>query len=120
MNTTNKPTGLNLISEPIVGALILKISGELDASSSLDFDVRLKQLIAEGHTHFIFDGTELAYIASAGLGVFISNKDDVYDKGGQFIFFGLREGVQNVFNLLGLTDLFTFVSSQEEAMDLLA
>ncbi len=116
MNTTNKPSGLHLNSEPIAGGVILHIKGDLDASSSLDFDIRLKEMIAEGHRNFIFDGEELAYIASAGLGVFISNKDDVYDQGGQFVFCGLKESVLNVFTLLGLTDLFSFVETREEAL----
>lgn len=120
MNTTNKSTGLSINSEPIKGGLILHIIGELDASSSLDFDSYLKDSIGQGHTQFIFDGQGLAYIASAGLGVFISNKDDVYDQGGQFIFCNLSDNVLNVFSLLGLTDLFTFVPSKEEALDLIS
>ncbi len=120
MNTTNKPSGMQIAGEPISGGIVVLISGDLDASSSLAFDSWLKEYISEGHTQFIFDGRELAYIASAGLGVFISNKDDVYDQGGQFIFCGLRESVRNVFTILGLTDLFTFVSSREEAMELIS
>jgi anti-sigma B factor antagonist len=120
MNTTNKSTGLSISSESIQGGLILLINGELDASSSLDFDSHLKDLIGQGHKQFIFDGKGLAYIASAGLGVFISNKDDVYDQGGQFIFCNLSDNVLNVFSLLGLTDLFTFVPSKEEALDLIS
>lgn len=113
--------GLQINAERIEsGTIILKIKGDLDASSSLDFDEKLKDFIGEGHTTFIFDGSELAYIASAGLGVFISNKDDVYDRQGQFIFCHLSENVQNVFSLLGLTDLFTFVASREEALQMLA
>jgi anti-sigma B factor antagonist len=107
---------MNVSCESIKSGVVLKIQGDLDASSSLDFDAQLKDYIAEGHTRIVFDGTQLDYIASAGLGVFISNKDEVYSRGGEFIFFGLSESVFNVFKLLGLTDLFTFVPTREEAL----
>ncbi len=107
---------MNVSSEFIKSGVVVKIEGYLDASSSLDFDAQLKDHIAQGYTLFVFDGSQLEYIASAGLGVFISNSDEVYSQGGKFIFFGLSESVFNVFKLLGQTDLFSFFPSLEEAL----
>ena len=116
MNSPDQSSPLQIVDEQRGATIVFRITGDLDASSAIGFARRLQEHVESGATQYIFDCRDLVYIASAGLGVFISQKDDVYDAGGRFVFFGLRPNVASVFRMLGLTDLFTFVATETEAL----
>ena len=96
----------------------LQIVGEADASSSIQLDESLGQVIESGETKILIDCTGLNYISSAGLGVFMSYIEDINQKNLKVVLFGLNEKVFNVFEILGLDQLMTFVSKKEEALKL--
>ncbi|MFT7588668.1 MAG: anti-sigma B factor antagonist [Limisphaerales bacterium] len=98
------------------GIHFFQISGDLDASSALELDKVIQSAMSMGHYTMIFDCAELLYIASAGLGVFISHRDEVHSQDGDIVFFGMKERVYNVFKMLGLTELFNIVEKEDEAL----
>jgi anti-sigma B factor antagonist len=65
--------------------------------------------------NILVDGTELQYISSAGLGVFMSYLEDFNEHNILFIIYGLNEKVLNVFHILGLDQLITILDNREEA-----
>ena len=83
--------------------------GDLDANSSLEMDECIQDWLEKGEYNFHVSGSELKYISSAGLGVFISHLDEIRARGGKMIFSDLSESVYDVFNLLGLTQIVTIV-----------
>ena len=93
----------------------LEINGELDASTTIEMDTVLKTLLEAGSVNIIFDCTNLSYISSAGVGVFISFVDDFKDKGGNFGFYNMQENVHQVFTMLGLDGILSIVAREEEA-----
>ena len=98
--------------------IYLQPIGELDAHSSLDMDEKMSALLTEGFSDFYIDCSQLNYISSAGLGVFISYLDDIKQKSGRLIFGGMRENVRDVFELLGLDNLVTIVNHEQDARKL--
>lgn len=96
--------------------LLITVEGEADASSSIHLDNSIKESIAENHKIILVDCTNLNYISSAGLGVFMSHIGEIEEKEINFILFGLSEKVLNVFNMLGLDQLLTIKSNKEEAL----
>ncbi len=100
------------------GLLKLSINGDLDASSALVMDSVIKQAYQEEHFRILVDCKSLNYISSAGLGVFISYHEDFLKEEGKFVFFEMSDKVYNVFELLGLHDLFKIVKSEHEAKNL--
>lgn len=95
---------------------ILKLSGEVDASNSVDLDAAIQEMLSEGVSRILVDGSNLEYISSAGLGVFMSYLEEFQEKGIQLVIFGLLEKVQQVFVILGLNKLITIRSNREEAL----
>lgn len=89
--------------------ITVKPIGEIDAHSSIELDEKLQELIAEGHKYFHLDVCELSYISSAGLGVIISQLDLLNEQQGKLIISGPKEGVMEVFELLGLNQLLTIL-----------
>ncbi len=98
---------------------VLKLSGEVDASNSVELDMAIQQLLADNVDKIIVDGSSLEYISSAGLGVFMSYLEDFQDKGVRFVIFGLNSKVKNVFHILGLDQLLMIEDDEEKAVGML-
>jgi len=98
---------------------VLKLSGEVDASNSVELDMAIQQLLAENVDKIIVDGSSLEYISSAGLGVFMSYLEDFQEKGVRFVIFGLNSKVKNVFHILGLDQLLMIEDDEKKALGIL-
>ena len=86
--------------------------GDLDANSSVHFDQKISKLFAEGRYDIHIDGSNLPYISSAGLGVFVSHLEDLTANEGKFVISGLSDTVAEVFRILGLDQLNNLVIVQ--------
>ena len=95
---------------------LIKINGDLDASSSIQLDNEISRLIANNEKNIFIDCEKLEYIASAGLGVFMSYLQDLIDNDISMQLFNLNEKVFEVFKILGLDDLINIVDNKEKAI----
>ena len=98
------------------GVCSVSLFGDLDANSSLDMDDVLSKAITSNNK-IIVNCNELNYISSAGLGVFMSHLDEVKEGNKKLVFYGMKENVKDVFNILGLDKLISSVESKEEAIE---
>ena len=97
---------------------IIMVEGDIDASSSIHLDEALNELANDDSVKFILvDGTQLNYISSAGLGVFMSYIDDFKNQNIKMVIYGLSEKVLNVFQILGLDQLMTLAPDKKEAKE---
>jgi len=95
--------------------VILVLTGEVDASNSVDLDNAIQELVGS-NKKILLDGSSLDYISSAGLGVFMSYLEEFESNDIQFVIFGLNTKVYNVFHILGLDQLITIKTNKEEAL----
>jgi anti-sigma B factor antagonist len=95
---------------------ILILHGEVDASNSVILDKAIQELSETGAKFILVDGSELDYISSAGLGVFMSYLEDFSEKGIRLSIFGLSQRVYEVFKILGLDQLIQIFSDKNEAI----
>lgn len=94
---------------------IIRVVGEVDASSSIELDTELKKAIEGGDKKIIVDCSNLNYISSAGLGVFMSYIQDIKANEIKMVICGLNDKVHNVFEILGLDQLMQIESSMEQS-----
>lgn len=99
--------------------LQISVEGEADASSAINLDKAIREAFDEGHQTILIDCTNLNYISSAGLGVFMSYIEEISSNSINFILFGLSEKVLKVFGILGLDQLLNIKESKEEALQAL-
>lgn len=97
----------------------VKIEGEIDASSSIQLDECLKEQLGKDKPTIAVDCTDLSYISSAGLGVFMSYIEDLKVNEQKMALFNMNEKVSNVFAMLGLDQLMNIFSGKEEAIKFL-
>lgn len=101
------------------GYTVLLLSGEIDASNSVELDEAMQEIVNSGESAILVDGQGLEYISSAGLGVFMSYLEEFQDKNIQLVIFGLAEKVHQVFVILGLDKLITIKNSKREALEII-
>ena len=99
--------------------LVIEVTGEVDASSSIQLDNALAKALGSGETNILVDCQRLNYISSAGLGVFMSHIQDLEKDKVKMIIYGLNDKVRNVFQILGLDQLLKIVDTQEQAIQLI-
>jgi len=97
---------------------IIHITGDLDASSCIALDKAIAEAAAGGEKKLLIDCTDLHYISSAGLGVFMSYLQDFEAQAISMTLYGVNTKVQKVFQILGLDALINIVNNKEEAKQL--
>ncbi len=88
------------------GKLSLKIIGRLDTNTSPELEAEMN---LEGVTEVFFDLSELEYVSSAGLRVFLTAQKAMMACGGQMTIANPNATVKGVFDITGCSDIFTIV-----------
>ena len=95
---------------------ILRIKGFLDAHTAPKFEQAIQDLVNESRNYIIVSMTELNYISSAGLGVFMGFIEEIREKGGDIKLCCMSPKVFKVFDLLGFPALYEIYDKDEEAI----
>ncbi len=83
--------------------LTIQLKGRLDTQTSPQLASELK---LEGVTELVFDLSELEYVSSAGLRVFLSAHKTMMAQG-EMVIMNAAPIVKEVFDITGFSDIFT-------------
>ncbi len=97
------------------GMVLLTVRGFLDAHTFEELEKCINDLFEEGHYKLVVDLSGLDYISSAGAGVFIGAIGTAQENEGNIILVNPSPNVKEVFDLLGLSQIFTFKTTKEDA-----
>ena len=93
------------------------------ASKAIEGDedsvAKIQELFDTGRYRLMIELSGLDYISSAGAGVFIGAIGTAQEHQGNIILLNPSSNVKEVFDLLGLSQIFTFCESKEEAIQIL-
>jgi anti-sigma B factor antagonist len=92
---------------------IIDIGGHLDAYTAADLEKELSNLIQSGNNKIIVNFSQLEYISSAGLGVFMAFIEDVRNNNGDIKLSSMNQKVFSVFDLLGFPMLFDIADKDD-------
>lgn len=96
--------------------LLSPVSG--DGSHQL-FLPQIESLLEEGHRKFVLDMTELGWINSSGLGLFIGARRRIEEAGGQLVICGVNQRIRDIFEVTALATMYTIVPDVKAALELL-
>ena len=88
--------------------LIVAFCGQLDTLASQETDKALKPVYESEKKDVVLDCTELEYIASSGLRLFLSLLKKVKARGGEVTIKNVNDDIRNVFKVTGFINLFKF------------
>jgi len=96
--------------------LILRVIGRLDSSTSKTMEERLLPIIDSGEGRLVIELSQLDYISSAGLRVFLLAAKRMGSANGRMILCSLQDVVKQVFDIAGFSSFLTLAGSTEEAI----
>jgi anti-anti-sigma factor len=97
-------------------AVLLKVSGRMDAENAHEFEEACEQWIARGKKHLIADLDGLQYVSSMGLRSFLSVAQRLQSSSGSLILCGLHGLPRQVFELTRLIGLFPVFDTAQQAI----
>jgi anti-sigma B factor antagonist len=95
---------------------VMDLRGYLDAHTAPNLEEAFQGLIKEKKLNILVNCTDLAYISSAGLGVFMAFIEDVRTGGGDIKMSNMSPKVYNIFDLLGFPMLYEIFTDEHEAV----
>jgi anti-sigma B factor antagonist len=95
---------------------VLELRGYLDAHTAPRFEAAVEEELRAGRAKLVVDCSELDYISSAGLGVFMTFIDEARSAGGDIKLAAIQPKVYQIFDVLGFPALFDIQPTVESAV----
>ncbi len=104
--------------EPLTGKgiSVIHVSGYLDAHTFEQLEETIADLFNAKQHKVIVNLAKVEYISSAGAGVFIGALSEAQEHNGNIILMSPTGNVREVFDLLGLTQIFSVVDNLDAAI----
>ena len=96
--------------------VILSLSGRLDATTAKTFQERILSVIDSGAQRLVVDFSQLEYVSSSGLRVFLLAAKRLQPTDGKFALCGLQDHIRQVFDLAGFSSIISIYGSRAEAV----
>ena len=101
-------------------AIVVTISGRLDAVTAPEYEKRIRELIDGGNCVFVVDFEQLDYISSAGLRALLLMAKLLKEKDGRVCLANVKGNVRSVFDMSNFIAIFKMEDSVQAALDALA
>jgi anti-anti-sigma factor len=98
------------------GITVVSIDRRLDAYAAQQMGPALEDLLRRGAGKVLFNFSRTEFISSAGLRLLLSTAKTLQKTGGRYILCSLQPNVRKVFEMTGITHLFSICDSEEEAL----
>ncbi|MFO7447140.1 MAG: STAS domain-containing protein [Ignavibacteriaceae bacterium] len=96
---------------------VIDLKGYLDAHTAPALENTFSNLIDKGRYQIAVNFRDLAYISSAGLGVFMAFIEKIRDNEGDIKLTSMSDKVFNIFDLLGFPLLYEIYKTEDEALN---
>ncbi len=98
-------------------ARVIDLKGFLDAHTAPQLEQAFHDLLGAQQYNIIVNFRDLAYISSAGLGVFMAFVEEVRTNAGDIKLVEMSPKVYNVFDLLGFPMLYEIYDNEQKARE---
>lgn len=90
------------------GVLTGTLNGRLDSAVADQLEKEMQPLMDSADKNIVLDCTELEYISSSGLRLFLTLRKEVAKKGGTLTLSHINDDIRSVFTITGFFKLFEF------------
>ncbi|MCF8366900.1 MAG: STAS domain-containing protein [Bacteroidales bacterium] len=97
-------------------AVIIEIDGRLDTTNFGQLEKLILQHIEAGNIRIVIDCSNMDYVSSSGLRIFLMALKKITSLNGKFLLCGLQESISEIFDISGFTSIFSIYKNQEEAL----
>ncbi|MDZ7342744.1 MAG: STAS domain-containing protein [candidate division KSB1 bacterium] len=96
--------------------VVLYIKGYLDAHTAPVLENQLQSLTEEQRYKIVVNFKDLAYISSAGLGVFMGFIENIREHQGDIKLTNMNPKIYRVFDLLGFPTIYDILEDEQQAI----
>ena len=96
--------------------VVLALSGKLDATTAKDFEDKILGVINSGIQRLVVDLSQLEYVSSSGLRVFLVAAKRLERTDGKIVLCSMKDQVRQVFDLAGFSSILSIYGSRDEAL----
>ena len=107
---------MELKEEKTEKCTIVGISGRLDTTTYSILEKMLNELIDGQQDKILLECSEMDYVSSSGLRVFLMALKKITQIKGRFIICGLQENIREIFEISGFTKVFEIYNTAGEAI----
>jgi anti-anti-sigma factor len=105
------------INEEKIGQIwVLTIKGRVERIHAPNLRDSILSKINNNELYILLDLSDLDYISSAGLGIFIHAAKQIKERKGRIIFCSLRENIMEIFKIAGFIKILEIYKTREEAI----
>ena len=97
---------MEIIIEKQNDAVIAYLKGRLDTLAAQEATKQMESLIEAASGTIIMDCSEMSYISSSGLRIFLTLRKAATEKGGKVIVRSINNDIRSVFMMTGFLNLF--------------
>lgn len=95
---------------------VLAVRGEVDVSTAPKLRQQIVELATAGHRRVVIDLTSVDFLDSTGLGVLVGGLKRLRSLGGDLVLCGAQPRIQKVFEITGLTQVFSMFDDADGAV----
>jgi len=94
------------------GAMSAQLIGRLDTPAAMEVTREVQPLIDNADRTIVLDCSQMDYISSSGLRIFLTIRKAASAKGGKVVLRGMKEDIRKVFMMTGFLNLFEVEKAQ--------
>ncbi len=98
---------MNISSEREGTKLTININGRIDTTNSGEFESAVEDLLKKETADIVLDCTDLNYISSSGLRVFLIVQKRMMAAGGKLTLKSMQPAIREIFDISGFSTIFT-------------
>ncbi|MDP2423290.1 MAG: STAS domain-containing protein [Bacteroidales bacterium] len=95
---------------------IIEIIGRLDTSNYNQLESKINELLEKGHIRLLVDCSQMDYVSSSGLRIFLVGLKKIISIKGKFALCGLQENIREIFEISGFNSIFSIYPNLDEAL----
>ena len=107
---------MEIESTTLENAIVVKVSGRMDAVNAHEFQLECEGWIGKGATHIVVELSDLKYVSSMGLSSFLAVAKSLHPKAGDVILCRLHGLPRQVFEMTRLISLFPVFDTMDAAI----
>lgn len=107
---------MEILTKQADNCTIVEVKGRLDTTNYNNLETELNKIIEKGKHNILVDCTNLVYVSSSGLRVFLVALKTLNKLKGKFLMSNLQDNIKEIFEISGFISIFKVFPSNEEAL----
>jgi len=95
--------------------VFLSVEGRVDTTNYNEFEKAVNEVFTPDVKEIYLDCSELSYISSSGLRIFLTVQKKMMVRAGKFKLYALQPGIQEIFDISGFSSIFSIFNNEDEA-----